>query len=835
MKHGRFLKVFLWLLLAPVICSPVRALAAPVESGTSALQIFDLQQKDLNGDGAVDVTEITCDFATERDRVLVYDFKGMPSGEDWEQVTDFRDDLWVFDTGDDGTAQLIIQFAEDEQSLWAYVYDDVDGDGQVSYEIGESQVQIVETRYSRIRVTAAGAWTLADGRPNPNIKIYIDSWGNNLMDLQRELLSILVNPVPDGILDWEYEIVDDDGDGDANYQLGRLLADIPSYQYPFRSSLFVDQNPAPSKPYADPIFWPYLAKDLASSMYFERPPAISVNWETGAITGVGIPGYPAEQGYHLLSMSPWQKNQANRATWENPMAYYDLAGDMDSVAEFMIRVVLPVNIQGSNPLPDGAIGLQYAWDQDNDGRWNYQIALGGNKPITRAVEFQDFSLYTIPYHQLPGWVVDQDWDVALLTVVESGGYGGSEALWHWLVTDGQSEDGNGASSLSLQEGYLAGYSTDLPYDTYTSASPGFRGEYCFEYFEPPRLYFSPVDQRLHLWKAQAGVWNLGEGNNIRYTNLDGDAYLDRWQEEVDGVIVQELNYARGFFIYYGNGGAVMKQVDIQPALFETLPPKNYEEWQSLDAQLSESIQITSSPTDFAAMFQQFVGPELQIQDAMLRDFRITSQGFRFILSLSPAYTFQGENWLDLAETPPGEYLVTYDSEFTLQPLTPPDLRLAPAFTETQALPVIALQSGEVPFRLYNDGLTDAQEVLVTLSASQGEQALYESEPLTVTVYGGESTLVSFPWAPTAPGEWKLTAEARWADGSSAPVAAASQVLQAALAQQPSLEQTTDAFGLVGTWQMVLLWAILIVTAVTVGWLILRSLSTKAASGEDLQL
>jgi hypothetical protein len=100
-----------------------------------------------------------------------------------------------------------------------------------------------------------------------------------------------------------------------------------------------------------------------------------------------------------------------------------------------------------------------------------------------------------------------------------------------------------------------------------------------------------------------------------------------------------------------------------------------------------------SPTDFTAMLDQFSGPQMQIQGGAA-DFRITPQGFRFILlALSPVYTFQGERWLDLTN-PIREYLVAYDGEFTRSAHAPAAWRAGPA--ETQSPLMVALLPAQHP-------------------------------------------------------------------------------------------------------------------------------------------
>ncbi len=181
-----------------------------------------------------------------------------------------------------------------------------------------------------------------------------------------------------------------------------------------------------------------------------------------------------------------------------------------------------------------------------------------------------------------------------------------------------------------------------------------------EFGRRPVLYFSPADQRLHLLDADSGVWNLGDGHYLLYENLDGDAYLDQWQELQDGVVIQQLNSSQGAYVHAVSGTVRLTQTGVGPALFETQPPGNNEEWKQLDAQL-KAHQSATAPLDFAATLEQLGRPQVQIDGATVRDLRITPQGLRFILDLSPEFrTLRDQVGLSRSLSGAGAYAVEYD-------------------------------------------------------------------------------------------------------------------------------------------------------------------------------
>jgi hypothetical protein len=147
---------FLLLLLVQVIPT-THATGTATNQTDGTIHVEGVSQQDINGDNLPDVTIIDCSFDSENDRVLVYDQNGdMPTGDHWKQVTNFEDDVWIFDAGADGTAQLIIEFATEAGNQAAYFYIDENQDGNIDYEINGSQVLIKESPYWRMKAVAKG-------------------------------------------------------------------------------------------------------------------------------------------------------------------------------------------------------------------------------------------------------------------------------------------------------------------------------------------------------------------------------------------------------------------------------------------------------------------------------------------------------------------------------------------------------------------------------------------------------------------------------------------------------------------------------------------------------
>lgn len=232
------------------------------------------------------------------------------------------------------------------------------------------------------------------------------------------------------------------------------------------------------------------------------------------------------------------------------------------------------------------------------------------------------------------------------------------------------------------------------------------------------------------------------------------------------------------------------------------------------------------------MGEQFSGEVSRLHAGPIDGFRSIEAGFRFVIELPPSFTMEGPDWLGARDRAPGEYVVRYDGAFHLVPLTPPalqvDLRWNPAFDE----PPTAYLPASLGVAVGNEGLEDAHDVLVTVSAAQREQIAW-SDAQTVTVLSGEVVPVAFEWAPTAPGPWTVRAEARLAGGGEAEAGAAGAESTIRLPVQPArgtgLRQEVTAFGVVAPWPVALLLLSLGLAGAVAGWAVLRSVQREAGA------
>lgn len=747
-------------LIGMILACPLRAAA-----DEGVLQVHGVTQQDLDGDDQPDLTIINCSFATNQDTVYVYDgAQDMIWSDDWTDTTDFGNDTWVFDVEANGDAQLIIVFSTSGNLATAHIYDDRNDDGHVAFENSGSKIQITESPHWTVQMTSDQGWWLPDGSVNSGMEISIDG----VIELDRLsaagglsawFQSVVLN---DGTKDRIIEAVDEDNNGIAEYVLERVVApSVPGGV--FSARLYVNSREHQPRQYDEHVFWPFLVGThrYEGYRYFDHPPAISVLWSSAKVDRAGLMGYPIEEGYHINSYAPWTKGSINYANFENPMAYYDLAQDSDGDPELFVRL----ETYGPNDRRVSAVGFaeplveaEYAWDQDNsDMTFDYQLSLIGRHPVESVVSFPDFAVRVVPYDNVPQWVTEQTWDVAVFTVAEDGGRRGSEGMYSWLVALGM-KDGTRIDS-GIKSQYVTGIMNEAPTEAYSEIDQGRRGEISYSFFSQPFLYFSPVDRKLHLPGIDYGLWNVDGVTRIEYADLQSDGFVDQWKlvagDELQSILIE----SSGFLVYADDTVLHLKRVDLPKMLFSTIPPRNHQEWLQLDEQLrAHGSDLVS--TDLRAMIEQFDGPSTEIRGASMRDFRSIRNGFRFILQLQPGFRLvkDHENIGAFLEAS-GSYLVSYDnSEYSVRPLTPPSLQVDDFQIGSPDGALRELDWTYIDAKILNRGLEDMHDTIF-VALLEGPEGQHEVLTTTVALVPGEGTeRVIWDWLPRAPGQWKLRIE-----------------------------------------------------------------------------
>jgi hypothetical protein len=745
--------------------------APPVLAKDAALSITSVSQQDLDGDGQPDVTVIDVPFVTKHDRIFVYDTgNDMVESTNWRIATDFDNDTWVYDIGSDGSAQLIVRYGREAGHAVAYVYDDRWGGGGVAFEVSGKQVVVTESPFWTARLVSNGDWLLPDGRVNLNLHADLDG---PIATFDRIPAFYVADHMQhDGTSDVAFDEVAD-GTGNGRYAVKRLLARSPPDLGFERAGLWSNEGRYETAPYRHAFFpfLPGIAADEPADVnlrYFDRPPRLAVDWEKGTITGIRLDGYPIGHGFHFNDSDYIVPGAINNVSFESPQAYYDLLKDRDRFPDVHVRFF-------TRPAGDEAVWayptaqerpwqvVSYDWKlfDTRSLRWDFKLAGAGNyEDIREPVQFGDFAVRMVPFDKLLHWITDRTWKLTTFLAREGDGYDSSEGLYEWMPDSGDdarnSERAFGARDASFA--FMLGASATPPAEFFTSTYPGFRAERRFA--EPNRfgLYFSPIDHKLHLLGAEAGIWNIDGREQLRYENLGGGSYLDHWVFRPRGGGVRDVYATKDWLIYSDGTKVVLKKATVAPSLFETLPPRDRSEFLSQKQRLLDEAPAFAR-TDLLAMVRQFAGPEWEIDGGEIREFRRSGDRFRFVLTLRPGFSTQDGDPVRLRGLGAGEYVVTYDRGFEIQRLTPPDLSVLVVTNGIRALRQNAIEVG-----VTNRGLEDLPGAMVELWAASGKAPDSKVATTTTSVLSGESVSAVLPWAPPAAGAWTLKVLVRSADG-----------------------------------------------------------------------
>lgn len=762
-----------------------------------------LTQQDLDNDGQLDLTVLAAAFATASDRVLVYDGgRNMQPGTVWKTAVDLHDDTWLFDQGGDGSIELVLRFEKYDGRTIALLYTDQDGDQHVSVASIGSTLAITEPGFPPLRAEVEGDWFLPGGELNWNIRFATDGPVVNRHTFElTEVWQRRQDLVLDGLPDVELIFADHDRDGVPEYGIWRLLAPTSRGIGSMRTWLWSNEGRhRPSQP-EGALFWPYLATHVPSALkpggaapaqrlnYFDVPAIVEFDFATAALSALTFRGYPVEHGFHVHTLEYFSSKQVNYANFENIQAYYDLAADQDGTPELHIRHRY---YEAGDPAGGGlqvpTNEIRWSWSQQNKLRmgWDFKLGLAGRHTITSETRVGDYQYKTVPYDTLPAWVNTQHWDFATFVAVERQPYVSSEGVYSWAPLESR-VDGD----ITALSRYLNGAEITIDH-AFQSIPEGLRGEFAPDFHQQPALYFSPIDGKLHLLKAQRGVWSVSPQKELRYANLDGDAYLDQWRSFEEGKLVGEVNATRDYIIYAGGNELMIKAARIEPALFEVQPPENKTMWQALGAQMAEA-RTDYEPDDLQAMVRSLAGPALIIQNAHLRNYRpLPDNGFRFVLSIAPGYTITGDDSIGLAGYAPGDYVVSYTgASFSVTPLVAPHLAVS-----LRTSIATQLESGLIELTLRNDGLEDVTTATLELQTIAPDSTAPTVITRTVTLLAGERLDLQLPWTPLTYGLWNLTARLQPAEFT--PIETLPYSVEVQPAQLPDLPTIIERGGARGS-------------------------------------
>ncbi len=727
-------------------------------------------------------------YATDFDRVIIYTPYELDSAKDWSKQLDYSSATWIFDAGADNRANLIIIFSRQGNEAIAQVYDDVNGDGMVSYRVDGVHV-LVDEGSPTVIVRAKNDWLLPNGSVNFNFDMSIDGPVAAMIDAGIYLDQLKT----DGVIDTVIHVRDTDTDGHPDYEWRQAFPPLPESSGFYRSSVMVN-NADDEPPLSGSLWWPLLGSGAANFIKEDyastSKPPINIDWRRSKINYIveSVASRNRPHNFFVYSVRRIEEGKINNVNFESPFAFYQFSPYQSNFPDVALRVAYWPKGDVASQFTVQQVDFSWRQSERNSGTlpdWDYRLGLLGHNEYQQLIVLPDFSLRMTPYNLLPAWVADNSWDYVSFVARERGDYLSSEGIYEWATLEGVIVDVRNQSkyentlldSRQAQEGYAKGLVDETPAGYYSQIREGLRGEFR-DSVGKPRLYLSSVDRKLHLYGASHGIWQISKQVTLKYADLNRDSYFDQWlyTEAVPSStaepITRELDIAAQHVLYSDGAELDIRQARIKPSSFETPPPSNSEEWKTLGARIA-AAGSSFDPGDLKALMNQVSGTETRITGAQMQEYRQVGQnGFRFRMTLRPGFQVLNEDLLAIRGYTPGEYVVTYDGRFDVAPLTPPMLDVEIGHTS-----LTMLEIGQVPIVLRNTGLQDVPSATLELWASTpaGQPTLVMTQ--TVALLGQASIAPALHWTPPTQGPWKLDLQIYSPGGNLLQAASAEAIVQ----------------------------------------------------------
>jgi hypothetical protein len=555
----------------------------------------------------------------------------------------------------------------------------------------EGLKRLSATGFPAVVMTATDGWWVRDGLPNYNLEIQVNGPMYALWGAGEDLGA--------GSPGWRSEVAfgqpavniqvrDTDGDGLPDWELRRLLPEFHGRGYirvSYAESMcstpvLIDHGVFPD--------WPFVALEGG----FEQLPGlfhppIVVDWEQGVITHFSELVTVRNQNcaYAFYSLDPLQGGVVNQPNFETPFAFYDLSGEGVGYPNLILRTEhYPAGDRWFQRSVHDFQTIRYSWRADvGDWLWDYKVEVAGAHPYhdVTSIAGGQYWIDAPPYEAFPAWVIDHAWPMVTFVDTEASSYRSSEGIYEW-------------SPRLLGDPYFRGETQVYDLEGFETILEGLRGEYRVGREQPPLLYFSPLDNRLHLSGAEAGLWNLGEGLQMRLQNLAGGQHLDTWiLEQVltpeddehsalapEPTIALERLHHLGEWLLYAKLEHIAVAAYAGPAAaFEIAPPVDQESWQAFRQQLAPLEATRRDPLEMSGWLDAVSETRFTLDGVQIRDLRAAGEVFRFVLEISPAATLMGDDLWGLGGLAPGAYLLELSGRSaSVQPLVPaaPQIRLA---------------------------------------------------------------------------------------------------------------------------------------------------------------
>lgn len=688
--------------------------------------------------------------------------------------------------------------AEGARDAVATVFDAPRSQSHVPVEFVAGYPMVPDSLIPTIALVAYGGWWVHDGLVNYNLDIEVNGpvmtmwspggvkgWAS-MLDYGEPNANIILRDIDgDGLADWDWRTMLPELSDRSDYRTAYV-------ERKCSSPLRIEEGPFPG--------WPFVASD--PTLGYEqksgilRPPIV-VDWAAGRVRFfsevVTLRGQNCSYGlYSLVRVLP---DRVNSPDFETPFAFYDLSGQGQSLPNLIVRTGRTIFEQEDTGLATEQMEvIRYSWSNEDVGdlSMDYKIEVLGFHPydFETPIAGGQASIDAPPYEMFPEWVISREWPAMTFVDSEDVDYLTSEGIYEWAPGD-------------FGSSYFLGY-TDSGYEgAFSDIRVGLRGEYRLSTDHQGELYVSPIDNRLHLKWAEGGTWRLDEEEMIYLENLDGDEFIDAWLRQKAAVvtdeepltvdtptvpaIVEALFAFPGHLLHGGEGQVTLIEAEYRPSVLETLPPTNHDTWQSHRKQLAPYESRRRDPRDIKGWLNAFPGERAEIIGAMLANVRPIEGGFRFELSLEPGFQYNGTVGPDLLGLAPGNYAVTYQNGFSIEPLIPPTVEVVSDSFKVGLTSPVALEPVSIGVELHNAGLADLDLCDARLYAEMPGSDPEFVGGKRVRLLARETAFLSFPWTPPLPGNWRLNLTWDADEGMPGTELSGSTIVEVSVQRAPTLE------------------------------------------------
>jgi hypothetical protein len=406
------------------------------------------------------------------------------------------------------------------------------------------------------------------------------------------------------------------GDGVPDHEIRKVETDLPPSAGYIRTEVTANQGSEAVIAPDGGLLWPHLGSAENRSYtkpYGEAPPPIQVDWQNGTVARVGefVASRGDEDNYFVYTPTHLTPGETAELEFEYPFAFYDLAADDDGRPELTIRAghfgqgsrrgIVEWPTRSPTPVTE----IRYAWDQNNDGRWDYKLGGVDTEPYRNVTEMGPYEFYSPGYEALPTWLRSRQWRAASFVVAPNGRRG----------TEGIYEGGFGTPRTRTVLGVQASIASaeqalglkQSRQRLFESTSKGFRLEANGSYDARPKLYLSPVDGRWHLHGLSYGYWNESLRSR-EYVNSNDDPFVDEWRNASAGSTTRLLAADWGL-VYVADGRIEAKRTALDRGRTVTRPPATPAEWRAFGDPVAN---VSKEPRPLGSLFDRQDGRAVSV-------------------------------------------------------------------------------------------------------------------------------------------------------------------------------------------------------------------------------